>query len=135
MLSALNRLERLLRRTLKPQKRGPKPKPKRTSTRRQSGTGTIVISVLEKGPPEAADRALPGNFAEVPYNRRDFVERQTDHFAPSPKYGLVLQGEGNGQVDVKDARPNELKESIRGPLVRPESSNDDFVSSTGRVAC
>ena len=34
------RLERLLRRTLKPQERGPKPKPKRTSTRRQSGTGT-----------------------------------------------------------------------------------------------
>ncbi len=36
----VDRLERLLRRTLKPQKRGPKPKPKRTSTRRQSGTGT-----------------------------------------------------------------------------------------------
>ncbi len=35
----VDRLERLLRRTLKPEKPGPKPKPKRASTRRQSEAG------------------------------------------------------------------------------------------------
>jgi len=36
----VDRLERLLRRTLKPQRRGPKPKPQRTNKRRQNGAGT-----------------------------------------------------------------------------------------------
>jgi len=37
--ASVDRLERLLRRTLKPQKRSPKPKPNRASTRRQSDAG------------------------------------------------------------------------------------------------
>ena len=40
LLAFVDRQERLPRRTLDPQKRGPKRKLKRTSTRRQSGTGT-----------------------------------------------------------------------------------------------
>jgi len=40
LLAFVDRLDRLLRRTLDPHNRGPKRKPRRTSTRRQSGTGT-----------------------------------------------------------------------------------------------